>query len=228
MKKALIFDIDGTLIDSNDAHARTWKIAFEKYGKHVLFDEMKKVIGMGGDKIREKYLSAKENKEFGDELEEFRGNHFRKEYLPAIRPFPKVRELFQKLSENGFQIALATSANEEEIDEYKKIAEIEDLVSKETSADDVSDSKPDPDIFEEAFRKLKDAAKPEVLIIGDTPFDAVAAKRAEIEIYGVKSGGWSEERLKEEGCSEVFADIAEIYENFERIINSKISKISAL
>ncbi len=218
MLKAFIFDVDGTLIDSNDAHAETWKIAFEKYGKNVTFNEMKKLIGMGGDKILERYLTEEENDKFGKKLEDFRSELFSEKYLPNIKSFPKVRELFQKLKNEKIQTALATSGNEEDIKKYKEIANISGLVKRETSSDDVKESKPDPDIFQQAFKKLKDVTKEEVIIIGDTIYDAEAARKTGIKIIGVKSGGWSLEELKENGCEYVYKDIAEIYKNFDRII----------
>ncbi len=217
MIKAFIFDIDGTLIDSNAAHAETWKIALEKYGKNVTFDEMKKLIGMGGDKILEKYLTEEENKDFGKDLEDFRGKLFRKEYLPNIKPFPKVRELFEKILKDDKQIALATSAEEEDIEKYKEIADIKDLINKETSSDDVENSKPDPDIFEAAFAKLKDVSKNEVLIIGDTIYDAKSAVKCGLKIIGVTSGGWSAEKLSSEGCFKVYQDVAGIIDRYDEI-----------
>lgn len=214
--KAIIFDIDGTLIDSNEAHAETFVKAFAKYNKEVSFEELKCLIGMGADKILEKYLSKKEIENFGDDLTEYRKEIFLKDYLPEIKVFPKVPELFEKLEKDEIQTALATSAGDEEKKGYNKLLSISDLVEAETSSDDAEESKPDPDIFQAAFDKLENVEKDETLIIGDTIYDAEAADKAGIKIYGVESGGWFREKLLKKGCAKVFRDIAQIYENYSK------------
>ncbi|MGC2237902.1 MAG: HAD family hydrolase [Pyrinomonadaceae bacterium] len=212
MIKAVIFDIDGTLIDSNEAHAETFVKAFEKFGKDVSFEELKCLIGMGADDILEKYLTKNEIEEFGEALKEYRKEIFLENYLPELKVFPKTRELFEKLKSDKKQTALASSASEEELKEYKKLLKIDDLIEEETNADDADEAKPEPDIFLAAFDKLKNVEKQEVLVIGDTPYDAEAATKAHLKIFGVESGGWSREKLLEKGCAEVYRDIAEIYE----------------
>ncbi len=219
MIKAVIFDIDGTLIDSNDAHAETFSKAFEKFGKAVSFKELKCLIGMGADDILEKYLTKNEIEEFGEDLKEYRKNIFLEDYLPKLKVFPKTRELFEKLKSDKKQTALASSAGEDELEAYKKLLNINDLLEAETNADDADEAKPEPDIFLAALDKLKNIEKTEVLIIGDTPYDAEAATKANLKIFGVESGGWSREKLIEKGCAEVYRDIAEIFENYERIFN---------
>lgn len=219
MIKAVIFDIDGTLIDSNDAHAETFGKAFKKFGKVVPFEELKCLIGMGADDILEKYLSKNEIKEFGEELLEYRKGIFLEEFLPKIKVFPKTGELFEKLQSDKLQTALASSAGEEELKEYKKLLEIDDLIEEETNADDAEEAKPAPDIFLAAFDKLKNVEKENVLIIGDTPYDAEAATKANLKIFGVESGGWSREKLLETGCAEVYRDVAAIFENYEKIFS---------
>ena len=214
MIKAVIFDIDGTLIDSNAAHAESFVKAFVKYKKEVSFKEMKELIGMGADKILEKYLSKDEIEEFGDDLTEYRTKIFLEEFMPEIKTFPKLRKLFEKINADAIKIVLASSAGDKEIKQYKKLMKIDDLLEEETSSDDAEESKPDPDIFQAAFDKLKNIEKDEALIIGDTPYDAEAANKTGIKIYGVESGGWSREKLLEKGCAKVFRDIAEIYENY--------------
>ena len=217
--KAVIFDIDGTLIDSNDAHAESFVEAFRKFGKTVSFVELKWLIGMGADKILPKYLTKKEIEKFGDDLTEYRKQIFLEKYLPKLKIFPKMRPLLEKLKRDGKRIALASSASEEELEKYHELLNIDDLLDGETSSDDAEESKPAPDIFQAALRKLKDVEKSEAIVIGDTPYDGEAARQAKLKIIGVKSGGWSRERLKEASCAEVYEDIADIFENYENFFS---------
>jgi HAD superfamily hydrolase (TIGR01549 family) len=215
--KAVIFDIDGTLIDSNEAHAESFVKAFEKFGKVVPFEELKCLIGMGADDILEKYLAKNEIEEFGEDLKEYRKNIFLEDFLPELKVFPKTRELFEKLKSDEIQTALASSAGEDELKEYKKLLKIDDFIEEETNADDAEEAKPEPDIFLAALDKLKNVEKTEVLVVGDTPYDAKAATKAGLKIFGVESGGWSREKLLEENCAEVYRDIAGIFENYGKI-----------
>jgi HAD superfamily hydrolase (TIGR01549 family) len=217
--KAVIFDIDGTLIDSNDAHAESFVAAFKKFGKTVPFVEMKWLIGMGADKILEKYLTEKEIKDFGEDLTDYRKKIFLQDYLPELKPFPKMRKLLEMIRADGKRISLASSASGEELEKYHELLKIDDLLDKETSSDDAEESKPEPDIFLAALRKLKNVEKREALVIGDTPYDAEAATKANLKIIGVKSGGWSRERLLEKGCLKVYENIGEIFENYENVFS---------
>ena len=215
MIKAVIFDIDGTLIDSNAAHAESFVKAFEKFGKDAPFEKLKCLIGMGADDILEKFLSKKEIEEFGEELKKYRKENFLKEFLPKVKIFPKLRELLEKIKSENKQIALASSASREELEKYSEKLQISDLYEEETNADDAEEAKPEPDIFQAALKKLKDIKNEEAIVIGDTPYDAIAAKKAGLQIIGVMSGGWSREKLLDEGCAEVYRDIAEIYGEYE-------------
>lgn len=219
MIKAILFDIDGTLINSNDAHAESFVEAFKKFDKTVSFVELKWLIGMGADLILEKYLSKNEIKKFGKDLLDYRKQIFLEKYLPEIKTISGVKELFEKLYSDKFLIALASSASDEELEKYKNKLKISKYLSEETTADDAENAKPAPDIFQSALQKLKNAEKSEALIIGDTPYDAEAAVKAKIKILGVKTGGWSEQKLKAKGCVEVYENIAEIYKNYETIFN---------
>ena len=215
MIKAVIFDIDGTLIDSNAAHAESFVKAFNKFGKTAPFEELKCLIGMGADDILEKYLSKDEIEEFGEDLKEYRKKIFLQEFLPKVKIFPKLRELFEKIKSENKQIALASSASEEELEKYREKLQINGLYEEETNADDAAAAKPEPDIFQAALKKLKNVKKEEAIVIGDTPYDAIAAKKAGLQSIGVASGGWSREKLLNEGCAEVYRDISEIYSEYE-------------
>ena len=217
MKQAFIFDIDGTLIDSVEAHAESWVKTFGAFGKKIEFEKARKLIGMGGDQFLGDYFSKEELEENEKEIEKYRSDLFKKEFLPEIKPFPKVKEFFEFLRESGKQVILASSAKKDEVEAYKKIAGIEGLVDTETSTDDAEESKPEPDIFQAAFKKLKNVEKTDVLVVGDTPYDAIAAKKAGLEIIGVLTGGWSTDELKKSGCKKTFKDIADVYENLRSL-----------
>lgn len=221
MIEAVIFDIDGTLIDSNDFHARAWVKAFEQYGKKVKFYEARRQVGKGGDQYLPEFLTQKEIREFGKELEKYRGEFFKRNYLRKIEPFPKVRELFQKINTDGKRIALASSSKAGELAEYKKIARIEDLIEEETSADHAEKSKPEPDIFQAALEKLGKINKKNVVVIGDTAYDAEAASAIGLKTIGVLTGGWTESELLSAGCREVYADAAAILENYRKSLIGK-------
>jgi HAD superfamily hydrolase (TIGR01549 family) len=218
MIEAVIFDIDGTLIDSNDFHAEAWVKAFKKFGKDVKFYEARRQVGKGGDQYLPVFLTQKEIREFGKDLEEERGRIFKRQFMSKIKPFPKVRELFQKIQADGKRIALASSAKKDELEKYKQIAGIADLIEEETSADDAEKSKPEPDIFQAALDKLGKVRKKNVVVIGDTAYDAEAAAKINLKTIGVLTGGWTESELLSAGCKEVYRDVAELLENYEKSI----------
>ena len=139
MPKAAIFDVDGTLVDSVDLHAHAWVDAFRDFGHHVDFKQMRAQIGKGGDELMPVFLSEAELKQYGEELENHRGQILKEKYLPRVKGFPQVRELFKRVLEDGKKIVLASSAKKDELEVYKKVADIEDLVPAETSADDVDE-----------------------------------------------------------------------------------------
>jgi HAD superfamily hydrolase (TIGR01549 family) len=216
MVRAVIFDIDGTLVNSVDLHARAWKEAFEKFGHVIPLEVLRGQIGKGGDQLIPVFLSPQEQDRFGEELEEYRGRIFKANYLHMVRPFPRVRELLQRVNQDGKQIALASSAKQDEIEAYKRIANIEDLVEEQTSADDAERSKPHPDIFEAALKRLRDVSATEAVNVGDSPYDAIAAGKLGMTCLGVLSGGFSEEDLRASGCSAIYRDCSDLLDNYDR------------
>jgi HAD superfamily hydrolase (TIGR01549 family) len=213
--KAVIFDVDGTLIDSVDLHARAWQEALAHFGKQFDFERVRSQIGKGGDQLMPVFLSQQELEEFGEELEEYRGQLFKREYLSKVKGFPAVRELFERIKREGLQLALASSAKVDELKSYKKIADIEDLVEEETSSDDAEKSKPHPDIFEAALARLGDISPSEAIVVGDTPYDAEAAGKAGLQTIGFLSGGFPEKDLRAAGCAQIYRDPADLLANFD-------------
>lgn len=225
--KAVIFDIDGTLIDSVDLHARAWQEALSHFGKQFAFEDVRSQIGKGGDQLLPVFLSEREIEEFGDELTEYRGELFKREYLSRVVAFPRVRELFERVLRDGKRIALASSAKKEELKEYKRIADIEDLVEEETSADDAEKSKPHPDIFEAALSQLGDVEARDAIVVGDTPYDAEAARKAGLRTVGVLAGGFPEEDLRAAGCVRIYKDAADLLANYDASPLASVENVSA-
>ena len=210
MLQAVIFDVDGTIVDSVDLHAEAWRVAFEKFGKTFPFHEIRRQIGKGSDQLLPVFLSEQELDQFGEDLDEYRSKIFKKEFLPQVQAFPKVRDLFQRIKKDGKQIVLASSAKANELDTYKKVARIDDLIESETSSDDADKSKPYPDIFQAALARLKDVAPENAVVIGDTPYDAQAASKANLKTVGLLCGGWTEEELRRAGCVAIYLNVEDL------------------
>jgi HAD superfamily hydrolase (TIGR01509 family) len=216
MVKAVIFDIDGTLLDSVDLHARAWQEAFAKFGKALSYESIRSQIGKGGDQLLPVFLSCEEQESFGKDLEKYRGKVFKSKYLSQVKPLPGVRELLQRVKDDGRQVALASSAKEDEIEVYKRIAHIEDLVEEQASSDDAEHSKPAPDIFAAALKRLHGVTPEEAVAIGDSPYDAMAAKKLGITSIGVLSGGFAEADLRAAGYREIYRDCADLLDHYEQ------------
>ena len=215
MAKAAIFDLDGTLIDSVDLHAIAWHEAMVKFGHNVSFEQARSQIGKGGDKLIPVFLSDDEQKDHGKDLEAWRGERFKAKYLPMIRPFSAVPDLLQRAREVGRKIAIASSAKRDELEKYLEIAGIAKLVDTDVSSEDVEESKPEPDVFKAVLKKLAIEGG-DAVAIGDTPYDAQAARKAGVRTIGVLSGGFTEGDLRKAGSVEVYPGPAALFANFER------------
>jgi HAD superfamily hydrolase (TIGR01509 family) len=186
--QAILFDVDGTLIDSNDAHARAWVGALRAHGYDITFEQVRPLIGMGGDKILPDLVGLDPESAQARLITETRSTLFRRE-LPHLEPTRGARALLELLRREGLELVVATSAQESEVRAILEQAGVADLFSATSSSDDAEQSKPDPDIVLAALRKARKQAA-HSLMIGDTPYDIEAAGRARVPAIALRCGGW--------------------------------------
>jgi HAD superfamily hydrolase (TIGR01509 family) len=216
MTKAVLFDVDGTLIDTVDLHAQAWVEALQHFGIPSTFEDMRLQIGKGGDQVLQGLLPAAELERKGGEIQGFRSDLFKQKYLPEARAFPAVRELFQRIRASGQRIVLASSGKADEVARYKEVAGIADLIEAATSSDDAERSKPFPDIFQAALKQLPGLEPLDAVVVGDTPYDAEAARSAGMKTVGVLCGGFTEDALRSAGCAAIYRDPEDLLQNYER------------
>lgn len=220
MSKAFIFDVDGTLVDSVVIHAKTWQEAFREFGHEIELDELRGQIGKGGDELMPVFLSKDEFEKKGEAISGRRAEILKDDYLSQIEPFPKVRDLFQRIRGDGFEIALASSAEGEQLKSYKRKAQIEDLSGNETSSDDVERAKPHGDIFQAALDRLEGVAPADAIVVGDTSYDAEAAAKVGLRTIGLLCGGFSEADLRKAGCVAVYKDPADLLDRYTHVMQN--------
>jgi HAD superfamily hydrolase (TIGR01509 family) len=215
MARAVIFDVDGTLLDSVDLHARAWRDAFRDFGHSFELEAVRRQIGKGGDQLLPMFLSRDEIEASGEKLEHHRAELFKSRYLSRVRAFPGVRDLFIRIIRDGKRIALASSAKCDELEIYEKIADVADLLDAETSSNDARKSKPHPDIFEAALERLGDPPAADAIVVGDTPYDAEAARRIGVRTVGLTCGGWPAAELRQAGCIAVYRDAEDLLAHYD-------------
>jgi HAD superfamily hydrolase (TIGR01509 family) len=214
MPDVLLTDIDGTLVDSNALHAEAWRRAFEHFGIQVGFDEAWRQIGKGGDKVIAEFVAEPERKRLEEPLKQLRKEIFHRDYMGRMVAFARARDLLLRVRESGMRIALATSANKEDLPVYGRLVGMEDLVDEASSSADAERSKPDPDIFVAALKRVGMRAE-QAIALGDTPWDAEAAGKIGVPVIGLTSGGWKADDLRAAGCVEVWQDPADLLLHFE-------------
>ena len=216
--RGIIFDVDGTLVDSNDLHADCWVEAFAHFGKRVDRDVMRGQIGKGGDLLVPDLCNAREMQRFGEDLKKYRSQLYKEKYMPRVKPFPRVRELFEALHGRGLKIALASSANPDEVEYTTQLLGVGELLEGSTSKHDAKLSKPSPEIFRAALDQIGTAVET-TMTVGDTPYDVLASHRAALPIAAVLSGGFAAEALSKaewlfDGVEQLVGEIDSIDEYF--------------
>ena len=205
--RAVLFDIDGTLVDSNYLHVDAWVRAFADVGHPVDAWRVHRAIGLDSSKLLEDLLGD-EAEELGDRAKEKHTEYY-EPLIPRLRRFDGARELIQTLHDAGVRVVLATSAPPEEFEALQKCLDADEFLHAATTADDVETAKPEPDIIGTALERAGVAAD-EAVMIGDTRWDAEAAGRAGVRSIGVLSGGIGTDELQQAGVAEVFDDVAAI------------------
>jgi HAD superfamily hydrolase (TIGR01509 family) len=206
--RVVLLDVDGTLVDSNDAHAMSWVETLSEFGYDVSFETVRDLIGKGGDKLLPETTGIQKDSEVGQRISKRRSVVFTKKYLPELRAFPGARELLQALRASGLQLVVATSAAQKELGSILGVAGLDDLIELQTTSDDAKESKPDPDIVQAALRKA--GCRPsDAVMLGDTPYDVEAATKAGVDVVALRSGGWSDSDLG--GAQEIYDDVAELH-----------------
>lgn len=212
--RAALFDVDGTLVGTNDLHAAAWREAFLRFGHDIPPPAIRFQVGKGGDNLVPALLpdlTAREQ----EALEAFRGDLYKRDYMPRAVPFPGVRPLFERLAADGIRIVLASSSSTAEVRFYLSLLGCEDLVGTFTSKDDVEHSKPCPDIFRAALDKLGPLSADEAIVIGDSPWDVKAATRAGLRALALRSGGFEDEVLEEAGACAIYDDPADLLARYD-------------
>lgn len=205
--RAALFDIDGTLVDSNYLHVDAWSRAFDDIGHPVDSWRIHRSIGMDSEKLLDALLGDADA-DTRDRASDRQSKHYASS-IDRLRVFEGGRDLLRKLASRGITVVLATSAPETELKPLRSVLAIEDAIDVVTSSEDVGTAKPSPDIVQVALTRA--GVEPsEAVMIGDSVWDVQAAGRAGVACIGVLSGGFSLEELREAGAAAVYSDVADL------------------
>lgn len=192
--RGVLLDVDGTLADSNDAHARAWHAALAEHHYRHDLAVVRRWIGMGGDHLLPEATGLDAEHPTARAISKRRGEILKQEHMGHITPFPRCRELLARMKHDGLKLVVASSAAEDELDLILARCGVHDLLHATTSSDDAENSKPDPDILHAAL-KSAGLAPADACMLGDTPYDVEAAKRAGVPIVALRCGGWGDADL---------------------------------
>ena len=210
--RAVLLDVDGTLFDSNDAHAHAWVAALAESGRRVDFLRARPLVGMGADKVLPALIGIAADSTEGEQIVRRRGEIFRTNYLPHLRPTRGAQQMLEWLRDDGLQLVVATSAKPEELDELLEVAGATRLIDGASSSADADRSKPDPDIVHAALLKV-DGKPEEAIFIGDTPYDIAAGNLLGVAVIALRCGGWWTDRSFQ-GAAAVYDDPADLVEHY--------------
>ena len=225
MGAAYIFDVEGTLIDCAAESLQCWSETLAAFGVPVPSAQLQQLSGMDGDDMLTTLVPGLDGQARKDILAA-QGERYRAVYLPRVQPFPGVRELFTAIKSGGGRIALATDCQKDELKRYRSLMDVDDLIDAIACGDEVSKGKPDPALVELALEDLGGTPALFATMIGDTPFDAQAARSAGLTAWGTLSGGHTRSSLIDAGCSAVVSSVEDFGRYFQREM-PQVSKFPA-
>jgi len=208
----VLLDVDGTLVDSNDAHTHAWVRALAEAGVRVEFAAVRRLIGKGGDKLLPEVSGIDAESSKGKAISDRRGEIFQAEYLPTLKPTPGAKELLTRMKRVGLELAVASSSKDDELKGLLMVCGADQFIKASTSSDDAENSKPDPDIVHAALGRLGHPPA-KVILLGDTPYDVEASSKAGIRVVAVRCGGWSDADLR--GAVGIYDDPADLLAKFD-------------
>ncbi len=206
-----IFDVDGTLVDTNYQHALAWFRAFRQVDLTVPIWRIHRAIGMGGDQLVAAVSDDRTEEQHGDRLRAAWSEEF-EPMLGEVQPFEGVHELLREVRRRGFRVVLASSGKQEHVEHYLELIGGRELADDWTTSDDVEATKPAPDLVQVALAKVGGRSG---VMVGDSTWDSVAAGNAGVASVAVRTGGFSVEELREAGAEQVYDSLVELRENLD-------------
>jgi HAD superfamily hydrolase (TIGR01509 family) len=208
----IILDVDGTLVESNDAQAQSWVEAMAEHGYSVPYEKVRRLIGKGGDKVLPETIGVEKDSDEGKQISDRRGEIYKQRFLPTLKPTPGARALLEEMRRRGLKLSVASSAPPDELKASLQIVGASDLVEETSSSKDAKESKPAPNIVEATLKKMGYPAD-EVVMLGDTPYDIEAAQKISINTIAVRCGGWSDTEL--DGAIAIYEDPADLLAHYD-------------
>jgi len=220
MLRAIIFDVDGTLVDSNDFHVLAWAEAFKEAGHGLRLATIHDQVGKGGDNLVPA-LWPEATPQQVTALEERHHQLFKQHYSRRLQPFPSARALLRRCKDAGFKVILASSASPHELrHNVEDVLDAGDLIDAMVSGEEIGRTKPCPDVFEAALREAGTSAE-QAIVVGDSPFDILAAQRAGLRTVALRSGLFRDDQLS--GAIAIYDDPADLLAQFD---DSPLSRAS--
>jgi HAD superfamily hydrolase (TIGR01509 family) len=211
---AALLDVDGTLVDSVYHHALAWHRALRRSDLDIPVWRVHRLIGMGGDQIVRTLFDDEVERDCGDAVRDAESEEFDR-LIGEVRPLAGARELVEELKERGHRVVLASSAKGEELEHYLDLVDVRELIDAATSSRDVEATKPHPDLVVRALQEVE-AGPGGAVMVGDSIWDAEAARRAGVPTVGLLAGGFAESELRDAGADPVFPSLDELRRSLDR------------